>query len=112
MFGDARLWNKIAVQLHQAVIQLAASPVQRLIFGIGRVERCDARRLIIFENHFALSRVMPPTSTKNKNSNKRQKQKKTMKETKHYPFHSIDFKYETKYIKGMIRTDVRIIPAI
>ena len=34
---------------------------------------------------------MPPTSPKNKDSNKRQKQKKTMKETKHYPFHSIDY---------------------
>lgn len=86
MFGDARLWNKIAVQLHQSVIKLAASPVQRLIFRKGRVERCDASRLIIFENHFALSRVMPPTSTKNKNSNKRQKKEKSSHNTDYYVF--------------------------
>ena len=50
--GDARLWLQLFVEAHKAVIQLCAAPDEGLVFGIGRVEGGNARRLVVAEYLF------------------------------------------------------------
>ena len=43
---------QLFVEAHKAVIQLCAAPDEGLVFGIGRVEGGNARRLVVAEYLF------------------------------------------------------------